>query len=104
MQILIQTAGLFTYRLGATIIYNFFSITKLEMFPTQIRPTASQVTAFGSMFSYVVIPWIQGWFESMELSVIYTFAISSIFSVVGTYFIPETYGLDPPEMIKELEY
>ena len=60
--LMIQTGGLFLFRFFITVCYNFFYMAQFEVFPTQVRAIALQLTAIFSQISIVVIPLLQAWF------------------------------------------
>jgi MFS family permease len=57
-----QIVGLFLFRFFITVGYNFFYMAQYEMFPTQIRSIALQVTAVFSLLTFVASPLIQAFF------------------------------------------
>ena len=58
----IQTVGVFLYRMLASIAYNFFYIGQSGFFPSQIRALAMMLTAIPMRLSMVLIAPIQSVF------------------------------------------
>jgi hypothetical protein len=51
-----QIVGLFIYRFFVTMGYNFFCMAQYEMFPTQIRSIAIQITGVFCTLAVVISP------------------------------------------------
>ena len=104
MEKLAQTVGIFVYRFFATIIFNTLSTALTELYPSQVKAIALQFLSIGNNLTYVTVPPLQTFLENAEVSVI----ISLVFVAFGgfclTCGIRETFGVDPPEMIEELQY
>jgi hypothetical protein len=77
-------------------------MTQYEVFPNQIRPLGLQATAIASYSAVVITPYIMSWCRQAGVSIIVVFALSCVLVIVAMIKMPETYGIPPPEMIKEL--
>ena len=99
-----QTVVLFLYRFFITFAYDMFYLIQAEFFPSQIRSIGLMATASTMRAAVMIVPFLQAWFESNHWSIFATFVLSSAAMILFTVKFPETYGVPPPEMIKELEY
>jgi hypothetical protein len=58
----VQTVGIFFYRFFVTISFNYFFMIQIEVFPSQIRALAMQVTGVAINFAILVTPSIKSLF------------------------------------------
>ena len=75
---ILETAGLSLYRLAGTIIYAYFYMMQMEVFPTQICTIALQFTSLGYVVGFAVVPLIQGLFQTLAMSIVVSFLIISV--------------------------
>jgi hypothetical protein len=52
----------------------------------------------------VVVPELVSLAEGVGVSIVFTFAVSCLLVFAFMLKMPETFGVPPPEMIKELKY
>jgi hypothetical protein len=84
----IQIVGLFVFRFFITVGYNFFYMAQYEMFPTQIRSIALQVTVGFCTLAIVISPIIQKFFEANGISMIVTFGVCCFLIIITTLLMP----------------
>lgn len=101
---LFQTVGLFCFRFVTTLTYNYFCMVQYEVFPNQVRGLALQGTSIASGLAVVVVPTVMVWSKTVGLSIMASFGLSCLLAIIFTVGLPETFGVEPPEMIEELRY
>lgn len=57
-----------------------------------------------SYLAGVTLPQIITLCERTGISIVFTFILCTIIIVVMMLFLPETFGIPPPEIIEELKY
>jgi CDP-diglyceride synthetase len=99
---LIYSSIYFGFRLvvssGNLIIYN----TDYESFPTQIRAVGSTLAYLFGNASGIIQPYLVSAWKQQGWNVLYSLMIVVLISLIPNYFIKETYGIPPPEIIEEL--
>ena len=101
-EITMQTVLVGVFRFLSCYAYNLMQIYITELFPSQIKPIASQIMSITSCLSFVIIPPIQGFFHSHHLSIFYSFALVSVAVGLIVFGLRETHNIPTPSMIEEL--
>ena len=91
-----QMCGLFILRFFANFSYTFFYLLKNEVFPSQIRMIAMQLTSIFSKLAIMLVPTIQQLMEAAHLSIIWSFLTAAFLIGLLSLTLPETLGTNPP--------
>jgi hypothetical protein len=73
-----------------------------ESFPTQIRAVGSTFAYLFGNVSGIVQPYFISVWKQQGWNVLYSFILVIVLGLIPNYFIKETYGIPPPEIIEEL--
>lgn len=82
-----------------TVFYVYFN----ELFPTQVRAIGTGVVSLAGGVMIMVNPEIIAVCESAGFHIMILFAAGSVVCLVCSYFLPETYGKTPEDVVEELK-
>lgn len=102
-QKVLQTVGMFLFRMAMSFSFTNFILTQFELFPTQVRDMAVQVVSSTGYIAVSMVPIVSKLLlKAFNISVTECFLFNCLVILVLTYFIPETYDNPPPDIIEEL--
>lgn len=81
---------------------NFFVNVINESFPAQIRSVSYCAVVGIGRLSTLIIPYVPKISQDLQLSYNFIFGVVGVMGLIASYFIKETLGIPPPEMIEEL--
>ena len=90
----------FGYRFVISAYIQMIYLINYQFYPTQIRASTGMFCASLATTQGVAQTWVTRYCNNNGVDVRFSFIIISLIAVVSIFFLKQTYGIPPPEIIE----